>query len=189
MRFNQLFKSRTVFTAGALAATGGITFMNKERMPKYLNVSFMNLKPAECESDKISASLTKSVQRNDVAFCREDLAALVREKNCGPILIRLSWHDAGTFEAASGTGGPRACMRFAGGESDHGANAGLSIARDLLSDIKAKYPGISNADFWSLSAVVAIKEMGGPDIPWRAGRSDSSSHQDSVEDGRLPDAT
>jgi catalase (peroxidase I) len=58
-----------------------------------------------------------------------------------------------------------------------------------LSDIKAKYPKMSNADFWSLSAVVAIKEMGGPDIPWRAGRSDSSSHKDSVEDGRLPDAT
>jgi len=26
-----------------------------------------------------------------------DLEELVRTKNCGPILIRLSWHDAGVF--------------------------------------------------------------------------------------------
>ena len=39
MKLNQLLRSRGVITAGALAATGGITYMNKDRMPKYLNVS------------------------------------------------------------------------------------------------------------------------------------------------------
>ena len=39
MRMNQLLRSRGVFTAGALAATGGITYVNKEKMPKYFNVS------------------------------------------------------------------------------------------------------------------------------------------------------
>lgn len=28
---------------------------------------------------------------------KKDLTALVKEKNCGPILIRLSWHDAGVY--------------------------------------------------------------------------------------------
>jgi catalase (peroxidase I) len=92
-------------------------------MPKYHNVSFMNLQSAECWFG--GKSETKSAKKTDVDFCREDLAALVRAKNCGPILIRLSWHDSGTYQAADGSGGPRACMRFAGGESDHGANAGL----------------------------------------------------------------
>lgn len=36
-------------------------------------------------------------------------------------------------------------MRFAP-ESNHGGNAGLHIARNLLEPLKAKYPGISYAD-------------------------------------------
>mmetsp|Transcript_21725 Transcript_21725/g.30691 ORF Transcript_21725/g.30691 Transcript_21725/m.30691 type:complete len:95 (-) Transcript_21725:26-310(-) len=63
------------------------------------------------------------------AALRSQLTDLIREKNCGPILIRLSWHDAGTFKAADGSGGPRGCMRFSKGESTHGANAGLDVAR------------------------------------------------------------
>ena len=49
-----------------------------------------------------------------------------------PLFVRLSWHDAGTFDAKKNNGGPRSCMRAAGGEADHDANAGLQIAVDLL---------------------------------------------------------
>lgn len=80
-------------------------------------------------------------------------------------------------------------MRFSGGEAGHGANAGLQIARDLLAPIKQKNSDFSNADFWSLSACVAIEVMGGPRISWRAGRPDAGTGSDSVPDGRLPDAT
>jgi len=80
-------------------------------------------------------------------------------------------------------------MRFPTGESKHGANAGLGLAQKHLEQLKNKYPNISNADFWSLAAVCAIKVMGGPSIAWRAGRADADSGADSVPDGRLPDAT
>lgn len=40
-------------------------------------------------------------------------------------------------------------MRFAP-ESEHGANAGLSVARDLLEKVKKQFPAISYADLWSL---------------------------------------
>ena len=188
--FKNIFFNRSALSRGAIVASTGFVYYKKDEMPNYLNqIRFLNAIPAECENSKIAASLTRSIQGNSIESCRQDLAALVKEKNCGPILIRLSWHDAGTYEASSGSGGPRACMRFGGGESDHGANAGLQIARDLLAPIKDKYPGISNADLWSLSAVVAIREMGGPDIPFRPGRKDSTGAHASVEDGRLPDAT
>lgn len=36
---------------------------------------------------------------------REELVKLIREKNCGPLLFRLAWHDAGTFSLEDGTGG------------------------------------------------------------------------------------
>ena len=55
-----------------------------------------------------------------------DLKALYAEKNCGPIMIRLSWHDAGVYSTGKLTGGcPNAAMRFTdGGEGCFGANAG-----------------------------------------------------------------
>ena len=77
----------------------------------------------------------------------------------GPILLRLSWHAAGTYDLKSRTGGSNgATMRFVP-ESAHGANAGLSLAREALEGIKKKYPSLSYADLWSLSGVVAVQEM------------------------------
>lgn len=98
----------------------------------------------------------------DYAAVRSALSELVKEKNCGPILIRLAWHDAGTYSKKTNTGGPRGCMRFAGekSEANFGANAGLQIARDLLQPIKdGPAKDMSYADFWALASIVAIKEM------------------------------
>ncbi|ORX47440.1 heme peroxidase [Hesseltinella vesiculosa] len=106
----------------------------------------------------------------------------------GPVLVRLAWHASGTYDKDSKTGGSNAAsMRFAP-ESEHGANAGLKVARDLLEPIKAKYPGISYGDLWTLAGVVAIQELGGPTIAWRPGRTDGVSAQSCTPDGRLPDA-
>jgi len=123
-----------------------------------------------------------------------DLEGLVKTKSCGPILIRLSWHDAGVFSTGKLTGGcPNAAMRFTdGGEGTFGANAGLpDVALGLLKPITDKYvPSlISNADLWALAANVAIRVMGGPNVKTRFGRKDAKSSAESVESqvGRLPD--
>lgn len=56
----------------------------------------------------------------------------------GPVLLRLAWHCSGTYDKETGTGGSNgATMRFAP-ESDHGANAGLKVARDFLEPVKRK---------------------------------------------------
>ena len=36
---------------------------------------------------------------------KADIKAIVAEKNCGPIFIRLSWHDAGVYSSGKLTGG------------------------------------------------------------------------------------
>ena len=156
-----------------------------------------------------SAALSRSVQprggkKNLVSMAArggesydalvKDLETLVKEKECGPILVRLSWHDAGVFSDGKLKGGcPNAAMRFTdGGEGTFGANAGLpDVALGLLKPITEKYvpDTIGHADLWTLAANVAIKEMGGPDIKTRFGRKDAESSADSVESqvGRLPD--
>merc|ERR1719313_2465386 len=49
-----------------------------------------------------------------------------------PMLLRLAWHSSGTYCKTSKNGGSEgAAMRFKP-ESDHGGNAGLHIARNLL---------------------------------------------------------
>ncbi|KAJ3258145.1 WD repeat-containing protein wrap73 [Boothiomyces macroporosus] len=106
----------------------------------------------------------------------------------GPLLVRLSWHDAGTYDAASNTGGPHATMRFAP-VANYEANNGLGSARNMLAPIKSRHPGISYADLWSFAGAVAVSNIGGPTIQWRPGRNDAVDSSDSLTpDGRLPDA-
>ncbi|KAM0748783.1 cytochrome c peroxidase Ccp1 [Meredithblackwellia eburnea MCA 4105] len=106
----------------------------------------------------------------------------------GPVLVRLAWHASGTYDKESNSGGSNgATMRFAP-ESNHGANAGLDVARAKLEEVKKQFPEITYSDLWTLAGVCAIQEMGGPYVPWRAGRQDGDV-QGCTPDGRLPDAS
>jgi cytochrome c peroxidase len=107
----------------------------------------------------------------------------------GPLLVRLAWHCAGSYSKHDKTGGSQgAGMRFPP-ESDHGGNAGLHIARNLLEPIKKKYPGITYADLYTLAGTIAIAELNGPRAKWRPGRSDfPAAPTKPTPDGRLPDA-
>ena len=67
------------------------------------------------------------------------------------------------------------------------ANAGLKHARVFLEPIKEKHSWISYADLWTLAAVVALKEMGGPQVKWFPGRTDYVDDSKLPPRGRLPD--
>mmetsp|Transcript_66813 Transcript_66813/g.184248 ORF Transcript_66813/g.184248 Transcript_66813/m.184248 type:complete len:221 (+) Transcript_66813:84-746(+) len=106
----------------------------------------------------------------------------------GPTYVRLAWHCAGTFSKVDGTGGSNGCrMRF-GPEAGWGANAGLSTARISLEAVHTKFPAMSYADLYTFAGKVAVEKMGGPTIPWSAGRSDLPDGTTSPPDGRLPNA-
>jgi cytochrome c peroxidase len=67
------------------------------------------------------------------------------------------------------------------------ANAGLQHARVFLEPVKAKHSWVTYADLWTLAGVVAIKEMGGPEIPWKGGRTDYVDDSKLPPRGRFPD--
>jgi L-ascorbate peroxidase len=50
---------------------------------------------------------------------------------CRLFFTYIRWHDAGTFDVKTNTGGPNGSIRFEE-EYMHGSNAGLKIAIDLL---------------------------------------------------------
>ena len=105
-----------------------------------------------------------------------------------PIACRLAWHASGTFDAQTNTGGSNgATMRF-GPEADDPANAGLSIPRDLLMQVKKKHPNVSLADIYTFAGALAIEYAGGPKIPFQFGRSDDRDGRRCPAHGRLPDA-
>ncbi|KAL6899788.1 hypothetical protein ACP4OV_006446 [Aristida adscensionis] len=122
---------------------------------------------------------------------REDIKELFKTTYCHPIMVRLGWHDSGTYdkniEEWPQRGGADGSLRF-DPELSHGANAGLINALKLIQPIKDKYPGISYADLFQLASATAIEEAGGPKIPMKYGRVDVTAPEQCPPEGRLPDA-
>lgn len=116
-------------------------------------------------------------------------ATINQKANACPMMVRLAWHAAGTFDKSNGTGGTDgATMRFEP-ESTDDANAGLSIVRDLLKPVAKAHPEVSVADIWCFSGAKAVEFSGGPKVPVFLGRTDEPANTSSIpENGRLPDA-
>mmetsp|Transcript_16570 Transcript_16570/g.44992 ORF Transcript_16570/g.44992 Transcript_16570/m.44992 type:complete len:309 (-) Transcript_16570:393-1319(-) len=119
---------------------------------------------------------------------------LVQKKSCGPILVRLAWHDSGTFDKANaGKPWPEAGGAIGSIRTDHeinaGPNAGLKKALGVyLKPIKDQVPGVSWADLIQLGSATSIELMGGPKIPVRYGRVDGLPAQPAPPPFGLPDA-
>ncbi|KAF3780892.1 L-ascorbate peroxidase T [Nymphaea thermarum] len=122
---------------------------------------------------------------------KEGIKELLKNTFCHPILVRLGWHDAGTYnkniEEWPLRGGANGSLRFEI-ELKHGANAGLLNALKLLQPIKDKYSSVTYADLFQLASATAIEEAGGPKIPMKYGRVDVTGPEQCPEEGRLPDA-
>lgn len=133
-------------------------------------------------------------QPGDFNAVRKDIEAILKQKgyddgHIGPVLVRLAWHASGTYCKETDTGGSNgAGMRY---EKEGGdpANAGLQHARVFVEPVKRKHPWITYSDLWTLAGVVAIKAMGGPEIEWKAGRSDFDDDSLLPPRGRLPDGS
>ena len=153
-----------------------------------------------CHSTFFGARLIPTAQRTRLSLARtmvtkmsvdlqslhDDLMKLYDETPCQPIMVRLAWHDAGTYHKDLDVPGPDASIRFKE-EKGHAANAGRGWAMEKLEPLKEKHPDISYADLYQYASVVAVEHAGGPKIPFKLGRKDATP-DDCTPDGRLPDA-
>jgi len=104
------------------------------------------------------------VSADDLRKAYDDLSELVREKRCAPILLRLAWHEAGTFDKRYGNGGAIGTIRFPE-ELEHPNDAGLDGAVALIRPIHERNGKVSWADLIQMAGAVAVEVSGGPVIP------------------------
>lgn len=109
----------------------------------------------------------------------------VISRRTGPMFLRLTYHDAVTFDPVTQTGGMNGSIRFAE-ELNLPENAGLDKAIEVLEPVKDEFPNVSWADLIALAGAVAVQQSGGPDIGVPLGRRDADTADPS---GRLPSPT
>lgn len=113
----------------------------------------------------------------ELVRCKDELTSFINKSNCHPIMLRLAWSDAVTYDSAIKEwpycGGVNGSIRL-DSEVSRPANAGLQKAVALLTPIKTRFPRISWADLVQMAAVVAIQESGGPNIELVYGRIDAT---------------
>jgi len=147
-----------------------------------------------CFSGILGGDKPKNEQKQALLKAQGMIKELIQAKSAGPILIRLAWHDSGTFDLAnSSQPWPQAGGAIGSIGTDHeinaGPNAGLKKALTVyLRPIKDKVPGISWADLIQLASATAIESMGGPKIPMKYGRVDGVPPSPAPAPFGLPDA-
>ncbi|XP_057545145.1 L-ascorbate peroxidase 3-like isoform X1 [Amaranthus tricolor] len=116
-----------------------------------------------------------------IEAARKDLHHLLQiNKPFAPILLRLAFHDAGTYDAKRKTGGPNGSIR---NELNNPPNNGIKVGIDFCEQVKAKHPRVTYADLYQLAGVVAVEVTGGPIIHFVPGRQDALNQRDR---GALP---
>jgi len=96
-------------------------------------------------------------------------------------VVRLPFHDAGSYDKSDGSGRPGACVN-----PFDPANNGLAEIINGIEPVYQKYKDwLSRADYWVLVAHVAVQDAGGPNMPYYSGRIDCTAYPPA---GRLPNA-
>jgi L-ascorbate peroxidase len=136
-----------------------------------------------------TTSFPRTLRPDELAAVRRALASAA-PKPKAPVLLRLVFHDAGTFDAASGDGGANASVRL---ELDRPENGGLKRGWRVVEAIRKEVAAspqlnslLSDADLIALAGAHAVVVTGGPSdllARVRVGREDTASPD---PEGRLP---
>ena len=164
---------------GANTAAGG---GNAAWWPKGLNLSILHQHDTKSNPLGADFDYRKELEQLDIPALKRDLHELMTTSQAwwpadwghyGGLMIRLSWHAAGTYRIADGRGGGgTGNQRFAPLNS-FPDNANLDKARRLLWPIKKKYGNrVSWADLLVLAGTIAYESMGLKTFGFSFGRAD-----------------
>jgi catalase-peroxidase len=155
---------------------------NMEWWPKALNLDILHQHDSKTNPMGAGFSYRDEVKQLDFEALKQDLHALMTDNQAwwpadwghyGGLMIRMSWHAAGTYRTADGRGGAgTGNQRFAPINS-WPDNANLDKARRLLWPIKKKYGNkLSWADLIAYAGTIAYQSMGLKTFGFGFGRED-----------------
>jgi catalase-peroxidase len=155
---------------------------NMEWWPRALNLDILHQHDTKTNPMGAGFNYREEVRKLDVAALKKDLHALMTDSqdwwpadwgHYGGLMIRMSWHAAGTYRTADGRGGAgTGNQRFAPINS-WPDNANLDKARRLLWPIKKKYGNkLSWADLIAYAGTIAYESMGLKTFGFGFGRED-----------------
>jgi len=164
---------------------GGATESDMSNMawwPKSLNLDILHQHDRKTNPLGEDFNYREEVKKLDFAALKKDLTALMTDSqdwwpadwgHYGGLMIRLSWHAAGTYRIADGRGGAgTGNQRFAPINS-WPDNANLDKARRLLWPIKKTYGNrLSWADLIAYAGTVAYETLGLKTFGFAFGRED-----------------
>lgn len=123
---------------------------------------------------------------DDAKQALETALEKVAAKTKAPVLLRLVFHDAGTYDAAAGDGGANASIRL---ELDRPENKGLKRGWNVIEALRKELQGtaadglVSGADLIAVAGAHVVLKCGGPAIQVPVGRLDSEAAD---PPGRVP---
>ena len=164
---------------------GGATEASMTNMswwPKALNLDILHQHDHKTNPMGEDFNYRENLKNLDVAALKKDLIAVMTDSqkwwpadwgHYGGLMIRMSWHAAGTYRIADGRGGAgTGNQRFAPINS-WPDNVNLDKARRLLWPIKKKYGNkLSWADLIAYAGTMAYESMGLKTFGFAFGRED-----------------
>ena len=163
---------------GAITETG-VTVT--EWWPKTLNLDILHQHDTKVNPLK-GFNYRKEVTSLDFEALKRDLKALMTDSqdwwpadwgHYGGLMIRMTWHAAGTYRMADGRGGAGTGNHRFAPLNSWPDNANLDKARRILWPIKKKYGNkLSWADLMALAGTIAYESMGLKTFGFGFGRED-----------------